>query len=161
MYAKFTGIKLGPPWLQHHHAGQGKCPACLAQLAYRGPHNAGLHFRCPKCAAWIALTEVGTPTWETVLGEPACDKCGAGMERRFGKFGAFWGCPGWKECKGGKPGPRIRVEERAATLELRAWKAYVPDGVDDMFTSFEAERKVWQGREDRMKALQKGRWQKR
>lgn len=153
------------------------CPRCQTHLAYTGPLNAGLRMICPECLAraeaesdsgekidealiFVILTETGA-AWETVLGEPVCDKCGAGMERRWGKLGAFWGCPGWKKCKGGKPGPRVRVEERRATLELRVWEAYRPDEIDEGFEVSDKARRTWQARENRMTALAKKRRQKR
>jgi len=34
------------------------------------------------------------------LGSPACPTCGGPMQRRSGKYGEFWSCMNYPDCKG-------------------------------------------------------------
>lgn len=54
-----------------------------------------------------AKKEGWKPTWkkeepepETVSDAPTCPVCNKSMVKRKGAKGAFWGCPGYPECKG-------------------------------------------------------------
>ena len=45
------------------------------------------------------------PTNEQIKIEaaPTCPRCGDTMVKRAGKFGSFWGCESYPDCKGTRP----------------------------------------------------------
>jgi len=50
-----------------------------------------------------------------------CPQCGAKMALRSGKFGKFYGCTAYPNCKGTKPfGPFVKKEERQERKIIKA-----------------------------------------
>ena len=52
-----------------------------------------------------------------------CDKCGALMIKRRGKFGEFWGCTAFPKCKNTQ---RIKYEAPVVERQERDWKGFTP-----------------------------------
>ncbi|MBI9088304.1 MAG: AAA family ATPase [Desulfobacterium sp.] len=84
------------------------CQSCGSPTVFhvRGKH--GPYFNCLLNCGWsVDLKRAGKPAPKggvvQVPGTPAsgktCPKCGCPMVVRNGKFGQFWGCKGYPECK--------------------------------------------------------------
>jgi len=58
-------------------------------------------------------TTARPPTQQPPADVPACPKCKAPMKLRTGKDGQFWGCSGYPECKGTRPGPDEKPKQKA------------------------------------------------
>jgi DNA topoisomerase-1 len=92
-----------------------KCEKCgklmVIRASRRGPFLACPGF--PKCRNAKQLPEnlkhlapAPPPKEEPVMTDEKCEKCGAPMARRKGRFGEFLGCTGYPKCKNiRKPGP--------------------------------------------------------
>ncbi len=52
-----------------------------------------------------------------------CDKCGALMIKRRGKFGEFWGCAAFPKCKNTQ---RIKYEAPIVERQERDWRGFTP-----------------------------------
>ncbi|MCE9584870.1 MAG: type I DNA topoisomerase [Planctomycetes bacterium] len=50
-----------------------------------------------------AKTEMTSEKGQVVADAPLCEKCGKPMLLRWNKWGGFWGCSGYPECKSTKP----------------------------------------------------------
>ena len=85
-----------------------KCEKCASPMAIkmsrRGPFLACTGY--PKCKNARPLSEElkaklppPPPKAALVLTDEQCEKCGAPMARRKGKFGEFLGCTGYPKCK--------------------------------------------------------------
>jgi len=66
------------------------------------------------------------PSWKEGDLEPKCPLCKSDMRRRDGKFGSFWGCTKYPECKGTiqvvgtKPEPASEAEVNALVDDMSA-----------------------------------------
>jgi hypothetical protein len=59
---------------------------------------------CDWCAYAATMREGKLPApLPAEAAGPKCPRCGASMKQRNGKFGAFWGCPRYPDCKGTLP----------------------------------------------------------
>lgn len=47
--------------------------------------------------------EEGGPGQQAAAAPPSCPQCGGPMQLRSGKFGEFWGCLGYPDCRGTRP----------------------------------------------------------
>ncbi|MCC6739034.1 MAG: type I DNA topoisomerase [Planctomycetia bacterium] len=57
-----------------------------------------------------AKTEMESAKGQATEDAPACEKCGKPMVLRWNKWGGFWGCSGYPECKTTKPKDAPPVE---------------------------------------------------
>ncbi|MBU0687805.1 MAG: type I DNA topoisomerase [Candidatus Margulisbacteria bacterium] len=84
-----------------------KCPKCGKNLMIRDGRY-GEFIACsgfPKCRFTRAIEEK-KPEGEAAKGQPAeekpkeiCDKCGKPMVMKRSRYGAFWACSGYPDCK--------------------------------------------------------------
>lgn len=92
-----------PPVLTEH-----KCDKCGSPMAIRSSAR-GQFLGCsayPKCKNAQPMPDGASPAPSAEIPKPApviteekCEKCGAPMARRKGKFGEFLGCTGYPKCK--------------------------------------------------------------
>jgi DNA topoisomerase-1 len=82
------------------------CPECGRNMVIRSSRY-GKFLGCsgfPECRHTVPLNEDGKPASEAgAEGEAeeamTCPNCGRPMQKRRGRFGEFWGCTGYPECK--------------------------------------------------------------
>lgn len=83
------------------------CPECGSPMLIRTGRS-GRFLGCsafPRCKKTMPLPEENAPAENgngaaaTEEPQPDCPKCGKPMQRRQGRFGEFFGCTGYPECK--------------------------------------------------------------
>ncbi len=78
-----------------------KCPKCGAMMAYRLSKKGKTFLSCsryPECDAALSIDREGKPVVQE-LTDYKCPVCGKPMIKRVGRFGPFFGCSGYPECK--------------------------------------------------------------
>ncbi|HTV48698.1 MAG TPA: DNA topoisomerase [Phycisphaerae bacterium] len=78
-----------------------KCPKCGAMMAYRLSKRGKRFLSCsryPECNGAMNVDREGKPVVLEVT-EYKCPTCGKPMIKRVGRFGPFFGCSGYPECK--------------------------------------------------------------
>lgn len=78
-----------------------KCPKCGAMMAYRLSKKGKTFLSCsryPDCDAALSVDREGKPVVQE-LTDYKCPACGKPMIKRVGRFGPFYGCSGYPECK--------------------------------------------------------------
>ncbi|HMD54638.1 MAG TPA: DNA topoisomerase [Phycisphaerae bacterium] len=78
-----------------------KCPKCGAMMAYRLSKRGKTFLSCsryPECNGAMNVDREGKPVVLEVT-EYKCPTCGKPMIKRVGRFGPFFGCSGYPECK--------------------------------------------------------------
>lgn len=81
------------PELRHH---------TLVDLAgYYGISSVGAHRALNDCRMNREVYErlVSAPAPKPASAGPVCPRCGAAMKKRSGRFGIFWGCTAYPECR--------------------------------------------------------------
>mgnify|MGYP001616752900 CR=1 FL=1 len=66
-----------------------------------------------------------------------CPNCGGEMISRKGKFGTFWGCKDYPNCKG------TRDSQGRSKQERDKWKEEMLEGDRDEMTSKQRGKKEW------------------
>ena len=51
----------------------------------------------------VGAADLGALQTGRASATPACPRCGAMMVQRDGRYGEFWGCPGFPRCHGTRP----------------------------------------------------------
>jgi DNA topoisomerase-1 len=81
------------------------CPNCGKPMLKRASRN-GEFLGCsgyPKCKTTMTLAEAGLAEPEAEAAAdadaPLCPDCGKPMQQRRSRFGVFWGCSGYPECR--------------------------------------------------------------
>lgn len=73
-----------------------------------------------------------------MIEETLCPDCGGKMVSRTGKYGVFWGCVKFPECKG------TRDNQGRSKVDREKWKAEQLEKDDsDEMTSKERAKKNW------------------
>lgn len=78
-----------------------KCPKCGAPMVYKLAKRGKTFLSCsryPDCDGGSSVDREGKPV-ELQLTEYKCPACGKPMIKRAGRFGPFFGCSGYPECK--------------------------------------------------------------
>jgi DNA topoisomerase I len=78
-----------------------KCPKCGAMMAYRLSKRGKTFLSCsryPECIGAMNIDREGKPVVLEVT-EYKCPTCSKPMIKRVGRFGPFFGCSGYPECK--------------------------------------------------------------
>lgn len=78
-----------------------KCPKCGAPMVYKLAKRGKTFLSCsryPECDGGSSVDREGKPV-EVQLTEYMCPTCGKPMIKRAGRFGPFFGCSGYPECK--------------------------------------------------------------
>lgn len=78
-----------------------KCPKCGAMMVYRLSKRGKNFLSCsryPACDGAASVDAAGNPI-TLQLTEYKCPTCGKPMIKRSGRFGPFFGCSGYPECK--------------------------------------------------------------
>ncbi len=78
-----------------------KCPKCGAMMAYRLSKRGKNFLSCsryPECDGASNVDSEGRPV-QLDITDYKCPNCGKPMIRRLGRFGPFFGCSGYPECK--------------------------------------------------------------
>jgi DNA topoisomerase I len=81
-----------------------ECPTCKAPMVVRFGRN-GAFLACsafPECKTTLAFTrdDKGQPAViEETVGEEACTACNGKMVLKEGRYGKFWACANYPECK--------------------------------------------------------------
>jgi hypothetical protein len=103
------------------------CPACGGRYHYGAP-GAFTHL-CPLCDVWLKWVETG----ETITRRRevrVCPACGGPVVKRAGKYGEFYGCANYPNCKG--IAKAVRIEEyEAPRLALARWTPYAWTEMDE------------------------------
>ncbi|HEU4752480.1 MAG TPA: DNA topoisomerase, partial [Armatimonadota bacterium] len=82
------------------------CPDCGKPMLIRSSRF-GKFLGCsgfPECKKTVPLNEDGTPAGSGAPGSSeeeamTCPNCGKPMQQKRGRFGEFWGCTGYPDCK--------------------------------------------------------------
>jgi DNA topoisomerase-1 len=78
-----------------------KCPKCGAPMVYKLAKRGKTFLSCsryPDCDGGSSVDREGKPV-EVELTPYKCPTCGKPMIKRAGRFGPFFGCSGYPECK--------------------------------------------------------------
>jgi DNA topoisomerase-1 len=97
------GARTKPGPIQREEPTEERCDACGRPMVKRwGIH--GHYLACsgyPECRNTrdLAAAAGGDGAGGEAGEAPACENCGRPMRRRRGRYGEFWGCTGYPECK--------------------------------------------------------------
>lgn len=78
-------------------------------LLLDGPLPAPESQTCDWCRYRLAVVRLtgrageGSPDQQAAPASPSCPQCGGQMQLRSGKFGEFWGCVHYPNCRGTRP----------------------------------------------------------
>ncbi len=85
-----------------------KCPKCGAMMAYRLSKRGKMFLSCsryPDCTAALNIDREGNPV-EPEITDYKCPTCSKPMIKRIGRFGPFYGCSGYPQCRTIQPADR-------------------------------------------------------
>ncbi|MBR6960174.1 MAG: topoisomerase DNA-binding C4 zinc finger domain-containing protein [Clostridiales bacterium] len=102
--------------------------ALYYDIPYEGAHRALNDCRINQKVYECLLKESQDPS-EAAKGMKVCPLCGCLMKQRTGKFGEFWGCTGYPDCKyteniASAPDPERAREDKALPLDTEEAKKF-------------------------------------